>query len=228
MKKSGKVLFFTFALLIAAVLCGCAPAAQEVNFPDPNLEARIRDAIDKPTGTIYASDLASLTSLDAGYRKIADITGIEYCTNLTELWLSSNRITDITPLKELTNLKMLSLSRNDISDISPISQLTDLEELRLIGNHVSDITLLSDLINLEQLALRNNSISDISPLSDLNNLKWLCLGYNQISDIEPLVRNTGLNSSEDEVYLWGDNPLSNASINIYIPELQARGVWVHY
>jgi len=41
-----------------------------------------------------------------------------------------------------------------------------------------------------------------------------------------LVNNPGL-SQGDEVYLSG-NPLSSASINTYIPQLEARGVIVEY
>jgi len=41
-----------------------------------------------------------------------------------------------------------------------------------------------------------------------------------------LVENEGLGEG-DEVNLT-DNPLSDDSINIYIPELQARGVAVNY
>ena len=38
---------------------------KEVVFPDPNLEAAIRAAINKPNGAIYAADLDGLKSLDA-------------------------------------------------------------------------------------------------------------------------------------------------------------------
>jgi Leucine-rich repeat (LRR) protein len=63
-------------------------------------------------------------------------------------------------------------------------------------------------------------------LANLTNLTRLDLGDNQISDIYPLVQNDGLGEG-DVVYLWG-NPLSYDSINIYIPELQAKGVIVYY
>jgi len=36
-----------------------------VNFPDANLEAAIREEINKPTGNIYQSDLQSMDSLEA-------------------------------------------------------------------------------------------------------------------------------------------------------------------
>ena len=71
-----------------------------------------------------------------------------------------------------------------------------------------------------------NEISDISPLVDLTNLNKLRLWDNQISDISPLVQNEGLGSG-DYIDLL-DNPLSSDSINIYIPQLQAREVTVDY
>jgi len=49
---------------------------------------------------------------------------------------------------------------------------------------------------------------------------------NLISDISPLVENEGLIDG-DWVYLRS-NPLSSDSINIYIPQLEARGVTVYY
>lgn len=50
-----------------------------IAFPDPNLEAAIREAaireaIDKPEGDIYASDLEGIKLLNADRIKIKDIT----------------------------------------------------------------------------------------------------------------------------------------------------------
>ena len=131
-----------------------------VTFPDPHLEAAIREAINKPTGDIYPSDLAGLTELGASWAHIADLTGLECCKSLT------------------------------------------------------------------RVGLYGNLISDISPLSSLIDLTYLHLGDNQISDISPLVDNLGLGGGDyvDVRY----NPLSDDSINIYIPELEARGVTVDY
>jgi internalin A len=223
-------------------------AGEEVNFPDPNLEAAIRDAIDKPEGPIYPEDLEGLTELHASEKDIADLTGLEYCTNLeglylrdnqisdisplsglTSLWcldLDENQISDISPLSSLTNLEVLCLWNNQISDISPLSGLTNLRWLDLGDNQITDISPLSGLTNLEELDLGCNQISDISPLSGLTNLKSLDLGWNQISDIKPLVDNVGL-SDGDWVYLY-DNPLSDTSIEVYIPLLEERGVEVYW
>ena len=85
-----------------------------VTFPDPNLEAAIREAINKPTGDIYQSDLEGLTSFGAHGRGISDLTGMEYCINLTRLYLCDNQIIDLSPLANLTNLTRLYLSDNQI------------------------------------------------------------------------------------------------------------------
>jgi len=265
-----------------------------VTFPDSDLEAAIREAIGKPTGDIYPSDLAGLTSLDASKRNIADLTGLEQCTslimlnlntnqiseitplanltNLTTLWLggnqisdiqalvnltnlthlylhcnqisdsnlpaltnltnltclelSDNQISDITPLANLTNLTDLFLHNNQISDISPLANLTSLTVLWLAYNQINYVTPLANLTNLIYLDLWVNQISDITSLANLTNLTYLILGNNQINDISPLVDNLGLRDG-DELWLF-DNPLSEDSINIYIPELEARGVIVLY
>ena len=242
-----------------------------ITFPDPNLEAAIREAIDKPTGDIYPSDLAGLTSFHAPERNIADLTGLEYCTSLTSLRLHRNQISDVSALTGLTSLTdlvlgenqitdisalaglasltklilwdnqitdisalagltslttFLDLGNNRISDISPLAGLTSLSSLRLVHNLISDISPLASLTSLTDLNLWLNQISDISPLASLTSLTDLDLADNQIGDIEPLVNNPGLGEG-DEVDLE-DNPLSDDSVSVYIPQLEARGVIVDY
>jgi len=77
---------------------------------------------------------------------------------------------------------------------------------------------------LTYLDLSWNQISDISPLANLTSLTVVGLEYNQISDISPLVENAGLGAGDYVHLKW--NPLSSTSINIYIPQLEARDVTV--
>ncbi len=174
--------------------------------PDPNLEEAIRQSFDPPLeGDILTSDLLELTGLDADNMGIEDLTGLEYCSNLTYLDLWNNQVTDRTPLAGLTNLTYLRLDYNQVSDLTPLAGLTNLTFLSLEGNQVSDLT----------------------PLAGLTNLSWLYLYDNQISDIAPLVANVGLDAGD--VILLGNNPLSSESCTTHIPELEARGVWIgHY
>jgi hypothetical protein len=150
-------------LIILVVLFAICVTATVVHFPDPGLEAAIRDAIDKPTGDILQSDLVWLKTLAAGNRSISDLTGIESCVNLTRLELNGSQISDLTPLAGLTNLGRLELIGNQISDLTPLAGLTNLGTLYLNGNQISDLTPLAGLTNLGNLYLIGNQISDLTP-----------------------------------------------------------------
>ena len=223
-----------------------APPAVIVTFPDSNLEAAIRSAIGKPTGDITTDDLEGLTDFRAIEKGITDLTGLQYCTgltflvlggnqiinisplasltNLTTIWADDNQISDISPLASLTNLTQLSLRINQISDISPLSSLINLNNLDMSYNQISNISPLASLTKLTDIMIFKNQIIDISPLASLTSLYYLHIGNNQINDISPLLENSGLGSG-DVVYLLA-NPLSQTSINTYIPQLKARGVEV--
>lgn len=199
--------------VVAAVTAIAYMHATSVRFADANLEAAIRHNIHKPTGLIHRSDLEGLTYLHAANRHIADLTGLEHLTKLTGADLDGNEISDLSPLANLTNLTSLCLEHNRISNLLPLANLTNLLRLELTGNQ----------------------ISDLSPLVNLTSLWDLWLGDNQISDISPLLQNEGL-ATRCYVFLCGSpfsgcsvnsgNPLSWDSINIYIPQLEARGVRV--
>ena len=140
--KRFRILAVTLSLLVfVAMLVGCAGPETITLFPDKNLEAAVRDALDKQQADeeITADELANLTTLSAESSDITDLSGIEYCTNLTELDLSNNKISDISPLSSLTNLTVLNLNMNRISDISALSNLTNLRWLNLKDNLINNI-----------------------------------------------------------------------------------------
>ena len=197
---------------------------EPVYFPDHNLEAAIRGEIGKPTGDIYCSDLAELTILYANGMSITDITGLEHATSLIDLRLMNNQISDIQALANLPNLIDLRLTDNQISNISPLANITSLVLLHLEYNQISDISALANLYDLFSIDLEYNQVSNLTALENLTSLNRLVLRHNEISDILPLVNNAGI-AAGDEVHV-ASNPLSEDSINIYIPELVARGVCV--
>ena len=68
--------------------------AAAVNFPDPNLEEKIRAAIGKAEGEIKITDLVGKRFIvfDAQSSQVKDLTGLEYCTDLIVLRLMNNQI----------------------------------------------------------------------------------------------------------------------------------------
>jgi uncharacterized repeat protein (TIGR02543 family) len=218
----------TIAVTGACAIVATFGAEEEVVFADPNLEAAVRDSIHVGERPVYPSDLERLRNLDASYRHIVDLSGLEHCggsrwlflvgnqisdisplaglTGLTYVDLAGNQISDISPLASLTHLTYLCLGSNQISDISPLAGLTSLTQLQLGGNQISNVYPLASLTGLTSLTLTGNQISDISPLAGLTGLTWLSLGVNQISDISPVDSLTNLTY----LYLWS-NQISDVS-----------------
>ena len=152
-----------------------------IEFADANLEAAVREALDRPSGPLTAADLATLTVLNANGRGIQSLAGLEHATALQELALRRNEITDVSPLASLTNLQRLSLWGNEVEDVSPLASLTNLQRLSLWGNAITDVSPLASLTNLQWLQLGDNAIADISPLASLTNLKWLSVVDNALT-----------------------------------------------
>jgi hypothetical protein len=97
--------------------------------------------------------------------------------------------------------------------------------LNIYGNQISDISSLAEMVNLVYLNLRQNQISDLNPLVELHDIGELDLGYNEITDIYPLVENVYMDPGN--LSLRG-NPLDATSCNVYVPELEGRGVLVEH
>ena len=173
-------------------LRGLSPAGSL--FPDPNLEAAVREAIGKPSGEIHPEDLVGVrfTELDVSSAGISDLTGLEYCTDLVELHLEKNRINDIHPLSKLSNLTSLKLQDNQITEVSALAKLMRLTLLTIHGNQVSDISPLRGLTQLEFLEMQGNPITDLDPLAELSNLGCIVLGHREIKDIGALAMCTNL------------------------------------
>lgn len=193
-KKTGHLLFqMTWALLITAAAArayaedgldgGLSPCEGVITFPDPNLEAAVRDDIGLPTGEITAEDVASLEFLHGEGRGISDLTNI-HC---------------------LPNLEVADLIDNAISDGSPLIPLAKLTDIVLSNNGVSDLSFLEGMTQVSYLDLDANQIADLSALAGLTDVRHLALEGNQITDIGPLVGNAGLGDGDDVDVR--DNPL---------------------
>ena len=81
--------------LIAGMI-GCDGGGADELIPDANLRAAIREAIDKPTGDIYPSDLAELKFLTAPSMDIFDLAGLEHCC----FYLADLELQQIGPVRE--------------------------------------------------------------------------------------------------------------------------------
>jgi hypothetical protein len=199
---------------------GSVATGTPVDFPDASLDTAVRSAIGKPSGQIYASELATLTSLSADSAGIARLDGLEHATHLQSLHLTDSTITTLTPLQGLTSLTDLDLNNNNISDVAPLSGLTNLTELALYHNHISDISALSALLQLHTLYLGQNQITDVSALSSLTALDDLALDRMSIPDISPLAELSNLTRLD----LFENDPLADISPIAHLTRLNYLNV----
>ena len=166
------------------------PAEQPVYFADAHLKAAVEAELGLTDPN--AADMLLLITLNAGFRDITDLTGLEYAANLTDLDLLFNQVSDLTPLAGLINIAWLDLGNNQIIDLLPLAGLTNIKTLTLWGNQIDNLAPLANLTDLELLDLDNNRISNLAPLASLTNLLSLELGHNQISGLSSLAGLTHL------------------------------------
>jgi len=174
-----------------------APAgAAAVTFPDPALEAAIRQELGILEGPLSTAAVAGLQTLGAGFDAegpVSTLEGMEYCTGLIELFVSgSDNLDDLRPLAGLTRLEVLHVIDASVVDVCHLSGLANLRALYLPRSDIVDISCLSGLLHLEELNLEGNRIVDIRPIEELTELQWLYLLGNRIRDLSPLVRNAGI------------------------------------
>ncbi|HPC16914.1 MAG TPA: leucine-rich repeat domain-containing protein [Candidatus Hydrogenedentes bacterium] len=184
------------------------PVLTEVIFPDSNLEAAIRSAINKPEGPIWRDPVEHINALYASYSDIQDLTGSEFLinaetlffngnpitffsplsglTNLKNLYLADTGIADLTPLTGLTNLEYLYLSINPFTSIEPLRGLTSLQALYVDRSSLASIYAVSDMPNLQTLDVHQSAVTDISAVSGMTALRYLDVGGNQIADVGPI------------------------------------------
>ena len=93
----------------------------EVIFPDKNLEAAVREELEKPEGPLTRGNLKRLATLRRYSTGIEDLSGLEHAANLIWLALVNSQISDVSPLASLTNLTGLGLLNNQIRDVSPLA-----------------------------------------------------------------------------------------------------------
>jgi hypothetical protein len=173
-----------------------------VTFPDSNLELAVREQIFKPTGDIHRSDVINMTSLAGNDKNITLLDGLAQCEHLVNASFVGDHISDLTPIASMHGFNFLGLTFNNVTDISPLAGLT----------------------NLTTLQLRSNHVVDISALANMNKLHLLDCVQNQITDISPLVADTGF-ATGDTVWIT-ENPLSQQSLTVDIPQIEARGATV--
>ena len=155
-------------ILSALALAGCGSEPERPIGPGPVpgdttgvalvfADSALQSAVEQAAAE--SGDAASLVSLTAKERGIADLGGIEQLTRLEVLDLYGNEIRDLSPLAELTRLRYLDLGSNRVEEVSPLASLKGLQVLLLADNAVTDVSALAGLDSLQSVDLSGNPLS---------------------------------------------------------------------
>lgn len=156
----------TIETVSADVTTSPVPKGEVVVFADDNLKSAIKRQLKIDHRDIYTDDMENLTSLDASFSEIRDLTGLELAINLVDLMLYGNQIEDLSPLANLTNLVILDLDENVITSLDDLRGLKNLETLLLAFNQIEDIEILKDFPKLTSVTLYGNEGLDFTKGSE--------------------------------------------------------------
>ena len=187
-------------------------------------------------GIVYLTEankkaIEAVTSLNIEGKNLTDISGIEYFTNLTNLYCSHNQLTAL-PVENLTNLTRLSCYKNQLTELPvgnltnltrlscsynqltelPVEKLTNLTELSCSYNQLKELPVKS-LTNLTSLYCDNNQLTAL-PVGDLTQLTDLTCSYNQLTalPVESLTNLTSLSCSNNQLAVLSVGSLANLGV----------------
>lgn len=185
----------TKILIVALTAIGLSIGgrAQNVNIPDANFKSLLLgNAAINTNGDneISVAEAAAYTgTISVGYSSIADLTGIEAFTALTQLECYGNSLTSLN-VSNNTSLTVLRCYRNSIANLD-LSNNTALIELSCNNNSLTNLDI-SNNVELTNLSCANNSLTslDLSNNTSLNNLHC---EHNLLTSLD-LSNNTALTS----------------------------------
>ena len=157
------VVLFLSMLLLAGCSLEKKSGENSATDLDPNLEAALRENLDRGEGPLVSEDWELLEQARFLGRSIENLEGFQQAVNLRELNLRRNEISDLAPLSALPHLETLILADNKIADISRLNGdvLSPLRHLDLSINEIKELAALdwNRLENLVHLDIRYNYIS---------------------------------------------------------------------
>uniref|UniRef100_A0A8C8RA21 Leucine rich repeat containing 9 n=1 Tax=Pelusios castaneus TaxID=367368 RepID=A0A8C8RA21_9SAUR len=142
-------------------------------------------------GMSFFPNLRTLTLVGQSIQNISDL---EYCPLLKELWIAECCLKKIDGLQDCINLEKLYLYHNEISTIENLETLRKLEVIWLNNNQIKEIQGLHAQLNLKELNLGHQHVGDLlfslffqelTNLASLSHLKDLSLNDPQY-DPNPL------------------------------------------
>lgn len=148
-------------LALPLVCMGAAAQATPVNIPDARFQACLNQHLNRADDhALDSEDFKKLPSaLLCHERAIRSVEGLQYASELEEIYLFSNVLEELPDLSTLKKLKLLSLDNNQLQRLE-LNNLTALREVYAVNNRI-DRLVLEKLPALKTLELGKNHISEV-------------------------------------------------------------------
>ena len=182
------LLHLLLAMFLGVQTVKASVVLNATNFPDDNFRTYISNETGVSMGGIISdATLASVTYFSVSYKEISSLQGIEYFTELKQLYCSNNKITSLD-LSKNTKLTKLDCDRNQLTSLD-VSKNTALYELHCVRNQLTSLDV-SKNVELKNLYCNYNQLTSID-VSKNTKLTWLYIRNNQLTSID-VSKNTKL------------------------------------
>ncbi|MEA1922676.1 MAG: DUF1566 domain-containing protein, partial [Pseudomonadota bacterium] len=176
MKIKLKIILIIITIVLLSNLAAYAGMDPPVHIPDANFKAYLVDNFDDDSdGEIQLSEALTVTSMDASSQNIADLTGIESFTNLTELNCCDNQLTNLD-VSSNTGLTQLLCYFNDLTSLN-VSANTSLTMLRCNNNQLTNLNVSANT-SLSYLYCSINKMTNIPDVTSCSSLQTFSCAYN--------------------------------------------------
>jgi len=150
---------------ILFILLSLSPAllmSQEISISDSNFEQALIDLDydSRIDGNISEQNAKKIKVLPIGNRDISDLSGIEFFTNLEELYCNDNNLSHLD-LKSNLNLRILNCNNNELTELD-LTLHDRLEILRCDNNNLKSLDLRNNVREIDTTSfVFNNSVYGI-------------------------------------------------------------------
>ena len=170
------------------VLAPTSIPINETTFPDAAFRTYVSENLDtNRDGSLSPAEQDAVTTIDVGEKGIESLEGVEYFTELQELFCQSNALTAID-VTQFTKLTRLACGQNQIARLD-LSQNILLENLHCASNQLTVLDL-SHCPKLWRVYCRNNQLTALD-VSMLPLLKEFTCDINQLTALD-VSKNTAL------------------------------------
>lgn len=160
---------------------------------DAILAKAVRIQLELPGDAVLTQEhLSQIQELEICGEKSVTLNGIEYFTNLREIFIQSADIRDISPLAKVSSIERISFDMSFVETIPDFSKCENLKLLSITNCLVSDISPITKISSLKSVMLMNDHITSVAPIKDMNSIEFLSLQGNPITDWETIADNPSL------------------------------------